>query len=65
MERRIKLHRLDRHGNKNVAHKDTFFQDSPADWSEGLFTHTGTAVFCSINCYVIVCTLSIGLNIEG
>ena len=42
-----------------------FFQDSPADWSEGLFTHTGTAVFYSINCYVLVCTLSIRLNIDG
>ena len=41
------------------------FQDSLADWSEGLFTHTGTAVFYSINCYVLVCTLSIRLNIDG
>ena len=33
--------------------------------SKLLFTHTGTAVFYSINCYVLVCTLSIRLNIDG
>ena len=56
---------MDRHENKIWYQGYKIFQDSPADWSEGLFTHTGTAVFYSINCYVIVCTLSIRLNIEG
>jgi len=55
-----------RHGNKNVA---KFKRRTKCDkiwkcrldvhWSEELFmatTHTGTATFWSINCYVVVCT---------
>jgi len=45
--------------------KDTKIFKTPfADWSEGLFTLTGTAVIYSINVMFSYCTLSIRLNID-
>ena len=50
------------HGNKNVTKfkkGQNVTRYGNVDWSEELFmatTHTGTATFWSINCYVVVCT---------